>query len=220
MKRIFIPLCLILLIILTPTQAAYAATGSYLARPVGRECYFFSDKDLSTALFAVPYTYCIQVIRDDGEWLYASYAVDEGDYKKIYGYCKSDEFEQVPSTPKSQYLNKTVVITYSAGENQGSFNPPADLQVEAAYYGGYRHGANFYSYVLCRGSFCYIEGDCGDYPLNEYEEQTSKPETEDGQRDTNGATTTGLIIFIVILAVALVAVGGLAFTSKKKPPSH
>ncbi|MGN0823860.1 MAG: hypothetical protein ACI4MB_02185 [Candidatus Coproplasma sp.] len=223
MKRIFIFLCLAFLITLaptkaalTPTKAAFADANLSLARPVDRECYFFSEKDLSTALFAVPYTYCIQVIRNDGEWLYASYAADEGGYKKLYGYCQSDRFEAVPSAPKCEYLNKVVNVTFSANGGQGSFNPPSDLQIEALYYGGYRHGANFYSYVLCRGAFCYIEGANDDYPLNEYEEQTNSSDTGEDKKSENGANTTGLIIFIVILAVSLVAVGALAFSSKKK----
>lgn len=215
MKKIIIFVCLAALLLLTPTMAAFAETSTYLARPADRECYFFSEKDLSTALFAVPYTYCIQVIRDDGEWLYASYAADEGGYKKVYGYCQSKQFERVPSTPKNEYLNKIVTVTYTADSGQGAFNPPSDLQVEATYYGVYRHGANFYSYVLCRGSFCYIEG-ADDYPLNEYEEQTNAPETGESGKTEDGTKTTGLIIFIVILAVALVAVGALAFSSKRK----
>ena len=214
MKRLLTLFCIILLALLSPTKAAFAQTGT-IARPVDRECYFFSEKDLSSALFAVPYTYTVQIIRDDGEWLYVSYAADEGVYKKVYGYCKSDQFEIVPSIPKYLYLNKLVTVTYTAGSGQGSFNPPSDLQVEAAYYGGYRHGANFYSYVLCRGSFCYIEGDNSDYPLNEYQEQTPDTGTEDDKKNSD-TSSTGLIIFIVILAVALVAVGGLAFTSKRK----
>ncbi|MGN1373317.1 MAG: hypothetical protein ACI4VK_04645 [Candidatus Coproplasma sp.] len=213
MKRILTFLCITLLIFCAPVRLAYADTPSS-ARPVGRECYFFSEKDLSTALFAVPYTYTVQIIRSDGDWLYVSYAADEGNYKKLYGYCKSDEFETVPSPPKYLYLNKTVTVTYTAGVGQGSLKPPSDLQIDAAYYGGYRQGANFYSYVLCQGSFCYIEGD-NDYPLNEYEEQTTQTENEQA-KGNGGSETTGLIIFIVILAVALVAVGGLAFTSKRR----
>ena len=216
MKRIIIPLCLMLIIAFTPTMAVYADTTAN-ARPLNRECYFFSEKDLSSALFAVPYTYTVQVIRNDGDWLYVSYAADEGSYKKLYGYCKSDEFEIVSSPPKKLYLNKTVVVTYTAGSGQGSFNPPSDLQIDAAYYGGYRHGANFYSYVLCRGSFCYIEGDIQDYPLNEYEEQTTTPETEESEKGSP-SSTTGLIIFIVILVIALVAVGGLAFNPRRNNP--
>ncbi|MGN0806043.1 MAG: hypothetical protein ACI4MC_03310 [Candidatus Coproplasma sp.] len=216
MKRIFIVLCLALLVFPATTQTALAESATTLARPVDSECYFFSDKDLSTALFAVPYTYCIRIIRNDGEWLYASYAADEGEYKKVYGYCLSRQFEEVPSPPKSEYLNKTVLVTYTADVGQGSFNPPSDLQVEAAYYGGYRHGANFYSYVLCRGSFCYIEGADDDYPLNVYDEQTNDIQDDGGAKAQTGSGTTGLIIFIVILAVALVAVGALAFTSKRK----
>lgn len=217
MKRISIILCLTIFALLSPMRLAFAdAIAPTNARPVGRECYFFSDKDLSTALFSVPYTYTVQILRDEGDWLYVSYAADEGNYKKVYGYCKSAEFEAVPSPPKYLYLNKIVTVTYTAGGGQGSFNPPSDMQVDAAYYGGYRHGANVYSYVLCQGSFCYIEGDNADYPLNENEEQTTPSGSGEGESGNGDSGTTGLIIFIVILAVALVAVGGLALTSRRK----
>lgn len=223
MKKILLLLCVVLLISCAPCQTAFALNPTVtasaleekdLVTPVDRECYFFSDKDLSTALFAVPYTYCVEVIRDDGEWLYASYAADEGDYKKMYGYCRSEQFERVPSPPQNEYLNKVITITFTAAGN--TFNPPPDLQVEGVYYGGYRHGADFYAYVLCRGDFCYIAGDYDDYPLNEYEQPTSQPTDAKADGFADGTGKTGLIIFIVILAVALVAVGALAFTNKRK----
>ncbi len=216
MKRILILICLILLVTASPMQTAYALAPHELARPIDRESYFFSEKDLSTALFAVPYTYCVEVLRDEGDWLYVSYAEDEGDYKKLFGYCKSEQFERVPSPPQNTYLNKTVTVTFSANAGEGAFNPPADMQVEAVYYGGYRHGANFYSYVLCRGSFCYIEGANDDYPLNVYEEQSEQPGDKKGTQTEGAAGTTGLVIFIVILAVALVVIIALAFSPKRR----
>lgn len=213
MKRLLITIFIALIYALNATPLAFADDDAYLAKPVSRECYFFSDKDLSTALFAVPYTYCVQVIKEDGEWLYASYADDVGNYKKVYGYCRSEEFEKVTSKPKSQYLIKTVTVTFSASVGAGAFNPPQDLQVEAAYYGDYKHGANSFSYVLCRNSFCYIMGANGDYPLNEYENQTN----DDGAKEDKNtpSNNTALIIFIVILVAALIAVGGVAFSPKR-----
>lgn len=212
MKRLLITIFIVLISAINAVPFAYADDAAYLAKPVGRECYFFSDKDLSLALFAVPYTYCVQVIKEDGDWLYVSYADDFGNYKKLYGYCKSDEFEKVTSTPKSEYLIKTVTVTFSASVGAGAFNPPQDLQVDAAYYGEYKHGANSYSYVLCRNSFCYITGANGDYPLNEYENQTTDDNTKN--EENNQSNNTALIIFIVILVAALVAVGGVAFSPK------
>ncbi len=215
MKKITLLLCLALIFAALIPDYAFAADTYNLAKPVGKESYFFREKDVSSALFAVPYTYCVKVIRNEGEWLYVSYAEDEGMYKKLYGYCKSAEFEFVTSPPQNAYLNKTVIVKYTAGITGGSFDPPSDIEVEAAYYGVYRHGADFFSYVLCRGAFCYVAGANDDYPLNVYEEpDVSGGETKsDGEE--SGTTTTGLVIFIIILAVALVAVAILAFTSKK-----
>lgn len=213
MKKFTLLLCLVLISVCLAPCRAFAADTETLARPVGRECYFFSGKDISSALFAVPYTYCVDVLRDEGEWLYVSYAEDEGAYKKIYGYCKSSEFEYVTSPPQNRYLDKTVLVTYSAGGGSGTLPSPSDFDVEAAYYGVYRRGADYVSYVLCRGTFCYIDGANDDYPLNVYEE---KGDGVDGGSLQEETVSTGLIVFIVIFAVALAAVAALALASRKK----
>jgi len=188
------------------------------AVPNGRECYFCETKSLSSALFCVPYTYCVEVLDDDGEWLRVSYGENSGEYKKVYGYCKSDEFTILTETPQTTYLKQIVTVTYSAGESDSPLTPPTDMQASAAYYGFYRYGATYYSYVYCRGSFCYIEGANDDYPLNEL------PTDDDDGDDTDGGKATGeseesvtvpLIIFIVILAAALIAVCALAFSPKR-----
>lgn len=188
------------------------------AVPNGRECYFCETKNLSSALFCVPYTYCVEVLDDDGEWLRVSYGENSGEYKKVYGYCKSDEFTVLDEKPQTTYLIHIVTVTYSAGESDSPLTPPTDMQASAAYYGFYRYGATYYSYVYCRGSFCYIEGANDDYPLNDLPTDDDTDEHTDGDAGTDESeesVTVPLIIFIVILAAALIAVCALAFSPKK-----
>ncbi len=216
MKRLLLLLCIIALSICNIPTAVYAADSSF-ATPIGRECYFFAQKDEATALFAVPYTYCVQIIRTDGDWYYVRYAENEGNYRLVTGYCKASEFTLVEDPPVNLFLHKTVTVRFSAGDTQGSLTPPADMEVEAAYYGAYRYGAAYYSYVYCRGEFCYIEGANDEYPLNDLpkkdDNQGEKPPTEEQQGGANGLT--GLIIFLVLLFIALLAICALLITAKR-----
>ncbi|MGN0804187.1 MAG: hypothetical protein ACI4MS_02270 [Candidatus Coproplasma sp.] len=210
MKRITLILFLFALIAVIFPDYAYGATYNY-AVPKDRECYFCGEKDLSSALFAVPYSYCVEILRDDGEWLYVSYASDEGDYRKITGYCKSSDFDKVSSPPKNKYLNKVITVSFSADNGQSSLPSPSPILSEAVFYGTFRFGANSFSYVRCQGAFCYVSGGDNDYPLNEDEEAEDvfKPENS-----TTSGRNTGLILFVIILAVALAVIACVAFMPK------
>lgn len=195
------------------------STGTY-AVPNSRECYFCETKNLSSALFCVPYTYCVEVLGVDGEWLRVSYGENSGEYKKVYGYCKSDEFTILTQKPQTTYLKQIVTVTYSAGESDSPLTPPTDMQASAAYYGFYRYGATYYSYVYCRGSFCYIEGANDDYPLNDLpgdddDDGEGNDSSDNATGESEESVTVPLIIFIVILAAALIAVCALAFSPKR-----
>lgn len=210
MKRITLILFICALIAAIFPDYAYAATDNY-AVPKDRECYFCGEKDLSSALFAVPYTYCVEIIRDDGEWLYVSYASDEGDYRRLTGYCLSSDFDRVSVPPKNKYLNKIITVTFSADNGQTSLPSPSPILAEAVFYGTFRYGANSFSYVRCQGVFCYVSGADDSYPLNETEE------TEDVFKPENSTTAernTGLIIFIIILVAALAVLAAIAFIPK------
>lgn len=203
----------------TSTYAAYAQTftaASTYARANNENAYFFNDKSASSSLFAVPYTYCIEVLRDEGDWYYASYAQDTGIYRAIYGYCKKDDFTLESGVPKVTYLYKTVTVKYTASGNNPSLPVLSEIAVEAAYYGTYYAGATVYSYVYCQGSFGYIEGAFKDYDLN-------LPATDEpGGNGANGDEQTqkvsvnvGLIIVGVIFAVAAAIIVIIHFSTKK-----
>lgn len=211
MKKLTLFFCLLAVIVTYLTNTVYAVPVGNFAVPNGRECYFCEEKDLSSALFAVPYTYCVEVLKDEGEWLYVAYAQDEGDYKRLTGYCRSEEFTRIDTPPQNLYLHKVIIVTFSADDGQSPLPPPTDLEAESAYYGTYRYGASYYSYVLCRGSFCYVKGANDDYPLNELQ-----PPEEIEKTTTQGKAQkhTGLIIFAVILAVAILIICALALSPK------
>lgn len=216
MKRLAI-LLLLIAALSGATPRVYAAADAYVyAVPNDRECYFCEDKNLSTALFAVPYTYCVRVISESENWLYVSYAEDDGEYKKLYGYCLKEEFTFLETPPENIYLNKTVEITYSA-EGENSLLPsPEKLTRQAAYYGVYRYGAAYYSYVRCNGSFSYIAGANDDYALNELGGDDTADE-DDGQTDgEEKSVSAGLIIFIAVMTLTLAVVAAIALAPHKK----
>jgi hypothetical protein len=191
----------------TTTQTSYT-----YARSIVKTAYFFKDKDLSTSLFAVPYTYCVQIVRDDGDWYYVKYAEDSGIYKTLYGYCQKTDFTPLTTRPEVTYLYKSLTVTYKANDSSSTLPVLNELNVEAAFYGTYYSGATAYSYVLCQGSFGYISGANDDYPLNTIEEETKEEDQEETQSTT---TNTDLITAVALSALAASALIILCITAKK-----
>lgn len=205
-----------MLIAIAP-QPAFAASSPTYARAAVKTAYFFNEKNTSSSLFAVPYTYCIEILRDDGDWYYAKYANDAGIYKALYGYCRKQDFTPENGVPEVTYLYKTVTVNYKVDGGNVSLPVLSEISLEAAYYGTFYSGATVYSYVYCQGSFGYIEGANDDYPLN-------APATTDGnggeQNSGQGGKSTevsvGLIAFIVI-AVLFTAVIIVIYLTARKP---
>lgn len=192
---------------------ASADTSQTYARAKVRDAYFFTDRDLTTSIFTVPYTYCIEVLRDEGEWYYASYATNNGIYKELKGYCRKQDFDIVEQKPEVTYLYKTVSVTYKSGDGASSLPVLNEITVEAAFYGNFYSGATAYSYVYAQGSFGYIKGSIDDYPLNIAEEP---PQTSENESGGSGKVNFGLIAALVICALAALALIMLYYTSKKK----
>jgi len=190
---------------------AKADTPTY-ARANVREAYFFLEKDLTTSVFTVPYTYCVRILRDDGDWYYASYASNTGIYKELKGYCRKSDFVPVDGNPETTFLYKTVTVKYTSGDSSGSLPVLGEISVEAAFYGNYYSGATAYSYVYAQGSFGYIKGSIDDYPLNLPEEKPEEPSAGEPEQSVN----FGLITALVICALAALALIMLYYTSKKK----
>lgn len=185
-----------------------ASEGTLYARAGSREAYFCTSDDLSTSIFAVPYTYCVEVLSEEGEWYRAKYAEDYGIYRAVYGYVLKSDFELLTEAPQTVYLYESVTVTFS--------QPPAgglpaidDITVQAAFYGSYYSGAAGYSYVLCQGSFGYISGANDDYPLIE-----TTPLPDEEVPDTSGGS--GTIIAAVVIGLLVVAALALALLSGRK----
>lgn len=206
-------------VLLLPANAPSAARAEsrVYAQAIVRDAYFYEQKD-GASVFAVPYTYCIEVLSEEGEWYYASYAADVGAYKAKRGYCLKSNFAICESEPKVTYLYKTVTVTFSA--NAGSSTLPVlnELNLEAAYYGAYKAGGEWYSYVYCQGAFGYISGANDDYPLNELpSDNKTEAGGETAKESKKSVWSTGLISALVILGLFVAVILMLHFTSKKSP---
>ena len=205
-------LSIVLYILAAPAALRVSADTHTYARANVREAYFFLEKDLTTSIFTVPYTYCVEILRDDGDWYYVSYASNTGVYKELKGYCRKQDFIPVEGKPDITYLYKTVTVIYKSGDETSSLPVLGEISVEAAFYGNFYSGATAYSYVYAQGSFGYIKGATDDYPLNLPAEKPDEPAT-----DTPGQSVNfGLITALVICALAALALIMLYYTSKKK----
>lgn len=197
-------------------QPVFAASPVY-ARATVRNAYFFTEKNTSTAIFAVPYTYCVEVLRDDGEWYYARYANDSGIYKALYGYCKKDEFSPESEVPQVTFLYKTVTVNYSVSGGNSSLPVLNEIAVEAAYYGTYYSGASAYSYVYCQGSFGYIEGANDDFPLNTPAEANGKDDGKGGGITENKSGLSFAAIAFIVIALLFATVILIIYFTTRKP---
>ncbi len=215
MKKLLLAviICTLALFFAPGSPAAYASDSYSYAQAVTTTAYFFKEKDLSSSLFAVPYTWYVRVIRGDGQWYYVQYAEDEGLYRAMYGYVLKDDFVLLEDPPAVTYLFKSITITYSAGDENSSLPALGEIEVEAAFYGTYYSGATAYSYVLCEGSFGYIAGANDDYPLNDL---PSGEETEDPSNEGERGGSGGLVTAVIIVALVAGAIVLVYLSSRKK----
>ena len=189
------------------------AAGYGYARAETANAYFYREKNNSTILFAVPKGYCIEILREDGDWYYARYANDSGIYREKLGYCHKEQFTTVEGVPSVTYLYKTVSVNFKADKVSGVLPTLGDVSLEAAYYGALTLGDISYAYVYCQGTFGYIEGKFDDFELNL---PTPKP---DDKSEGSGGSGAGLnfatIAFIVIASLSVVVILIIYFTTKK-----
>lgn len=213
MKAFKILACLVAALLaftISPTVFAAAEGGDY-ARADSRNVYFCKQRDLSTAIFTIPYTYCVNIISEDGDWYYVSYGENNGLYETLHGYCKKDGLTRVETPPENIYLNKTVRVTFHSDAPSGGLPVLNELNVTAAFYGTFYSGPTAYSYVRYDGSYGYISGANDDYPLNEIPTDAPPPDTP---KETGGDEIK-IIIAVALAALAAAALVILYFTGRK-----
>lgn len=205
MKAVKIIICCLLAALITaiPLRVpARARAASAYARADAHDIYFCKDKN-STALFTIPYTYCVEIISTDGDWYYVRYGESNNVYEPLYGYCKSENLTPVDEPPENKFLFYTVPLTFRTDSYGNSLPASNELTVNAAFYGSYYSGGFAYSYVRYDGNFYYATGANDDYPLNEIpSEDVDGPAPE--QPEKPSSSSENVIIAVVIAAVAAV----------------
>lgn len=216
MKVLRAALCLIVIFIISatafPVKTARAADGRQYARADTRNVYLCEKMDTATALFAVPYTYCVEILVEHGEWYLARYAQNDGFYSEITGYCLKSGLTPVAVPPENVYLNYPVTAVIRADVPQDGSLSGLQISVTAAYYGVYYRGAAAYSYVLYNGEFGYIPGANDDYPLNEIPAQPTFSTDAAEPQDGNAKLVTAILITVVAASAVVI----LVFTGKRK----
>ena len=177
--------------------------------------YFCEKKNLDSAIFAIPKTYCVEILKDEGEWYYCRYARDEGSYKELRGYCLKAYLTPVEEPFENEYLNHTFNVDFYA-QQSNSLIDPFKITLTVSFYGNGTLNASGMSYVYYEGKFGYVAGQITVYSKNDLPKPTV---STDVQQPENSLNTT-LITAAVITVIAVVAVAVLYFAGKrpKLPP--
>ena len=212
MKRFLGVLISILLsVAAVPASFVTVSAESYgYARSNSRTSFLYRYKNESEPVFAVPYGYCIEILRSEGDWYYAKYASDSGIYREKTGYCRREQFSSVEGVPSVTFLYKTVPVKYTPDTVFDLLPSLSEITIEAAYYGALTVGTTNYAYVYCQGAFGYIEGT-----FEEESAETFKPTGGNENNQTDSGWSAGLVSVIVILAMLVAVILVLHFVTAK-----
>ncbi len=190
----------------TPYPYAYVDLGAV--------AYLCSEKDENTALFAIPQTYCVEIISKEDGWYKVKYAQDEGIYRAVFGFVSENDIIPCEKPLEKTYLNLPVTVIYRTDAPDKIAGTLGEKEYTAAYYGQYVSGKTAFSYVYLDGEFGYVSDKIpnGEYPLNPLPTtptSASVPEKE-------GANAK-VITAIAVTAIAAAAILILYFSGRKKP---
>ncbi len=225
MKRLSLLFALLLTMLLFPLSPvnASAAAEVYAAVP-DKDVWFYAGETESSRVFLLPRSYYVKVLAEGDPYCRVEYLVDEGPYKRITGYCRTEDLLFVDYIPARPYLMKQVTLSYSLpASGTGSIGGGSFSSVERTfvYYGQRYEGAKLYYYVLSEGTFDYI-------PAEEelvYEENTDYLDYL-ASRETMGGTAeppaagpnAAVIVAICVACAAAVAVAVFLIRGKRTAP--
>ena len=194
-----------------PARTAAAETTVKYAMALTDDVYIYDEMKQNCELFALPETYCVEIVKEYDGWYRVAYAEDDGFYRKVTGYCKKDNLQVLEEPPPNPYLNYPVEIKLTSGENPVFGLPGLEITVTAAFYGNYRRANTSYVYLRYDGGFGYVEGEINDYVKNEI---PSVPTFSEGNAQNTGETSA-VLPALIIGGLAVVAVAVLIVTGKK-----
>lgn len=220
MKVLKAALCLIFSVILTASTPSLGASadeqGRKYAVALTRDVYLCEEMDENSDIFAIPYSYCVEILKEYENWYHVRYARDDGLYQPVQGYCKKDDLMKVDSPPENTYLYYPLEVTLHSPTRQDSALPELTITVTAAFYGNYYRGAATYTCVRYNGQFGYVEGEIDGYETNPIPSVPSFSETPPANNTESGVKWVSIIIFAALI-IAVIAI--LAFTGKRKKTS-
>lgn len=191
------------------TAAHAAALPRYAYVELGSTVYFYDENDRDKTLFAIPQTYCVEILDEQGDWYHVKYAEDNGVYRALYGYCLKSDVITTNDAPENIYLNMTISVIYRTDSVNGLLNGLEEIEVKAAYYGAYTVGGVEYSYVFANGKLGYVKYSVDNkYPKNDM------PVIAPAFAENNGSDAK-LITAVVITLISAAAIVILYFASKK-----
>lgn len=206
---------LICLSFAAPLTATGEASFRYAYAKERDKVYFYEEMKTSSALFAIPETYCVEILKDEGEWCYCRYARDEGAYQALRGYCLKSELTFIEEPLENEYLNYTFDVEFRAEQGSSQIDP-FKVTLTVAFYGNGTMNAAGMSYVQYGDKRGYVPDTVDNYPLND----VPQPTLSTGVTKPENSLNATLITAAVITVVAVIAVVVLYFAGKrpKLPP--
>ena len=222
MKTFVISLMLLLaaaLALPVPAADAAAADDKRYAVAATEDVWFYTGESEEERLFLIPYTYYVRVL-DEGE-LYCTveYQADDAPYKKLLGYCRTEQLLFVDFVPARPYLRRQVTLTYTLPDSGGLSDAElTTVERTFSYYGERTEGAQLYYYVFDGETFGYVPAEEHvEFEHNtDYLEAMAKPEPapEEETEETSSVNVVQIVV-ICILCVAAVAIAILVLRGKK-----
>ena len=213
MKVFFLSLCLIMALALPAPLSARADEAGYAVAPT-EDVWFYAAENEDSRLFLLPATYYVRVLEKGEVYSTVEYLTDDAPYKKLLGYCRTEQLLPVAFVPARPYLRKQVTLSYTLPDAGGlGTDGFADTERTFVYYGDRPEAGQLYLYVLSEDGFGYLPADAP--PVFERNEDPSA--SVSGETDA-AAPVGGVQIAVIVLAcVAAVAIAVILLRGKRAP---
>lgn len=219
MKRLLLLLPLLAALLFPAPPRPVSATDGRYAVCV-QDVWFYAGENEEEKLFLVPDTYYVRVLEEGEIYSTVEYLTDDPPYKKLLGYCRTDQLLFVDFIPVRPYLRKQITVSYTLPGSGSLDDAFSTVERTFVYYGDRYENGQLYLYVLLDGTFGYIPASAPP----EYEHNTDYLTSTSGDGDEGteppsadegiGATQ---IVVICLACAAAVAIAIILMRGKQKP---
>ena len=219
MKRLLLLLPLLAALLFPAPPRPVSATDGRYAVCV-QDVWFYAGENEEEKLFLVPDTYYVRVLEEGEIYSTVEYLTDDPPYKKLLGYCRTDQLLFVDFIPVRPYLRKQITVSYTLPGSGCLDDAFSTVERTFVYYGDRYENGQLYLYVLLDGTFGYIPASAPP----EYEHNTDYLTSTSGDGDEGteppsadegiGATQ---IVVICLACAAAVAIVIILMRGKQKP---